>query len=133
GSLYEVSGALVKITKVDQTSATGTIVRPATTAPAVGAPARLLAYAFPPAVLRVSVADLAPAARSALAQQLSGISDVELVTNAQEFAHLLVRPKGDGYIVIGLDGAVRHKVVASSPAQAAAALAPFLRQEIGAH
>jgi hypothetical protein len=133
GSLYKIGGELVRVSKVDATHAQATVVKAGEPAAAAGSKAHLLAYAFPPSVLRVSVADLAPAARAALTKELSGITGVELVTNATEFAHVLVRPKGDQYIVIGLDGAVRHKVPATSPAAAAAALGTVLRQEIGAH
>lgn len=84
------------------------------------------------ATLRVSVADLSGSARSSIAASLRAVPSVTVSSRKSDPAHLSVRREGEEYVVVGMDGAVRHRVSATSPAGGAAALAPLLREEQGA-
>jgi hypothetical protein len=124
GSTYKAGEVTLRVTKVETgralASAIGGSVKP-------GDRARLISYAAPDAVLKVSVAGLAPATRTALSAQLKNAPGITLVEGARDFAHLLVRPKDGAYTIIGLDGSTRH--VAAKPAD----VAELLTQEVGAH
>ena len=86
-----------------------------------------ISYVAPSTTLRVSVAGIAATTRAALAAQLKSNPAIALVEGARDFAHLLVRPKDNEYVILGLDGAVRHS--AADVAQ----VATLLVQESGAH
>ena len=142
GSVYEVGGVRLLVTRVDaettharraaRTELRGLqAVQGDTLAP--GAPARLVAFAYPPAELRVSLADLGPDARSAMRAAIGDIEFLRLIDDVGEFAHLIVRPSQDGYVVLGLDGFVRHHLAASGAAAAAALLRPILQREVQAN
>jgi hypothetical protein len=124
GSTYRAGDATLRITKVDATSALanaiGGAIKP-------GDRARLTTYVAPSTVLRVSVAGLAAATRAALAGQLRSNPGIVLVEGARDFAHLIVRPRENNYVILGLDGAARH--TAGDIAQ----VATLLAQEAGAH
>jgi hypothetical protein len=125
GSTYAVGGTTLRITKVDANRATA-LAQGGTPAP--GDHAKLVAYKYPPSDLRVSIADVARASRPALATELGRIAGVSVIQQPAQFAHVLIRPaeKG-GYIVIGLDGSIRHTVSASSD------LSRVIEQESEAH
>jgi hypothetical protein len=124
GSSYKVGTATLRVTKVEAARAFATAIGGTVKA---GDRARLLNYVAPSSDLKVSVAGLAPATRAAVAAQLKTTPGITLVEGARDFAHLLVRPKDNDYVIIGLDGATRH--TASKPAD----LATLLAQESGAH
>ncbi|HEX2095278.1 MAG TPA: DUF4384 domain-containing protein [Longimicrobiaceae bacterium] len=84
------------------------------------------------ATLRVSVADLPSSARSSVAASLRAVPSVVVSSRRRDPAHLTIRREGEEFVVVGMDGAVRHRVAAPTPAAGAAALAPLLREEQGA-
>jgi hypothetical protein len=100
---------------------------------APGAAAHLVAYAYPPAELRVSLADVPAASRGSIAAALHGIQNLSVVTGTGEFAHLLVRPSQNGFVILGLDGFARHHVPAANAAAAARLLRPILEREVQAN
>ena len=124
GSTYAVGSTTLRITKVDANRATAVAQGGV---PAPGDHAKLVAYKYPPSDLRVSIADVARANRPTLATELGRIAGVSVIQQPAQFAHLLVRPaeKG-GYIVLGLDGSIRHTVAASE-------LARVIEQESESH
>ena len=124
GSTYKVGNATLRVTRVENTRAIASAIGGAVKA---GDRARLINYVMPDAALKVSVAGLSPATRSAVAGQLKNAPGITLVEGARDFAHLLVRPREEGYVIIGLDGATRHN------AANAASVAALLTQEAGAH
>lgn len=124
GSTYRAGDVTLRITKVEGGRAFASAIGGTAK---VGERARLISYMAPTANLKVSVAGLAPATRTAIANQLKAVPGITLVEGAREFAHLLIRPKDSDWSIIGLDGATRH--VAAQPAQIAA----LLTQEAGAH
>ena len=124
GSTYKVGTATLRVTKVENSRAFATSIGGVVKA---GDRARLTNYVAPSTDLKVSVAGLAPATRAALVAQLKTVPGITLVEGTRDFAHLLVRPKDNDYVIIGLDGATRH--TASKPAD----LATLLTQEAGAH
>jgi hypothetical protein len=90
--------------------------------------AKLVAYKYPDGGLRVSIADVARAARTTVAAELGRIPGVTIVQQPGQFAHLLVRPGvKSGYVVIGLDGAIRHEAAANPD------LVRAIEQESSAH
>lgn len=126
GSTYTVGTASLRITSVDAIRATAQILRGNVRA---GDRAKLTTFTYPPAELRVSLSDIAPANRTEIAQALRSMSAITLVDNRTDFAHLLVRPAERGYVILGLDGAIRHVVDAGD----AAAIAELVGREAGAH
>ncbi|MEX0892269.1 MAG: caspase family protein [Gemmatimonadota bacterium] len=126
GSRFRAGGAELVITSVAGERARARVEGGSVSA---GDRARLVAYAYPPAELRVSVAGLAPATRAEVASALRLDQGVVLVPGARDFAHLLVRPAEDGYAILGLDGATRNL----QPLMDAVAVAAALRRELAAH
>lgn len=124
GSTYKSGAVTLRVTKVEGNKALASAIGGTAK---VGDRARLISYVAPDAVLKVSVAGLAPATRAEVAAQMKGVPGVTLVEGARDFAHLLVRPKDNSYAIIGLDGATRH--VVAKPAD----VAVLLTQEAGAH
>ena len=124
GSTYRVGDATLRVTKVDSDKALASVSGGSVKA---GDRARLTNYIAPGTDLKVSVAGLAPATRSVLVAQLKNISGIKLVEGARDFAHLLVRPHEDSYVIIGLDGATRH--IVAKPAE----VGTLLVQEAGSH
>jgi metacaspase-1 len=124
GSTYKSGAVTLRVTKVEGARAFASSIGGAVKA---GDRARLISYVAPEASLKVSVAGLAPATRSALAAQLKAVPGITLVEGARDFAHLLIRPKDAQYAIIGLDGATRHVV------DQAADMGALLAQEAGAH
>jgi hypothetical protein len=123
GSVYRVGNVSLRVTKVESTRAFANAIGGGVK---TGDRARLISYVAPEAMLRVSVAGLAPATRAAIAAQLKDVPGITLLDGARDFAHLLVRPKESDYAIIGLDGATRH--VVSKPGD----IATLLTQEAGA-
>ena len=128
GSIYQAGGARLRVTRVESGRAVA-VVEAGT--PAVGSAARLAAFPLPEPSLRVSVAGLAEATRATLARSAASVPGLVLVSGPREFAHLVVRPAEAGWVVLGLDGAVRHQVPAG--AEAENRMARLLAQEAGAH
>jgi len=141
GSIYAVGPALLRVTDVEEHVIRATVtsselrgieaVRRDTLAP--GATAHLVAYAYPPAELRVSLADLPAPARATVAAGLADIEALRIVDQTGEFAHLIVRPSESGYVILGLDGFVRHHVPAANAGAAAQLLRPILEREAQAN
>jgi hypothetical protein len=132
GSLYQVGNAVMRITGVDGGTARAELV--SGSAPPRGAPARIVAYAFPRAVLRVSVADVDAATGAALRQAVgTGGGTVAFIASPREFAHLLVRPGERGYVIIGMDGAVRHELLLADRTAALRGVAERLKAEAATH
>jgi hypothetical protein len=130
GSVYKAGSATLRVSSVKGDAASATIV--SGSAPRVGMPARLSSYVYPQALLKVSVASLDAATRTAIDAATRGTSALTLVTDPKEFAHLIIRPSTDGYVVIGMDGATRHEV-AGGRAKAAAELGRILHDEAAAN
>lgn len=124
GSTYKSGDVTLRVTKVESSKAVVSAIGGTVKA---GDRARLINYVAPNAELKVSVAGLSAATRAAVAAQLKNAPGVTLVEGAREFAHLLVRPKDDSYVIIGLDGSTRH--VAAKPAD----IAGLVAREAGAH
>lgn len=129
GSTWSAGNATLRISSIDAVKATAQLVRGSTKA---GDKAKLVSFAYPRAELRVSVSDIAVANRAALAQALGSIAGVNLVQNRNDFAHLLIRPQENGYVILGMDGAVRHTVEANGTA-AVSTIAELIGREAGAH
>ena len=128
GSVYSTGSTTLRITKVEAAKA---IASAEGGSAKKGDRAKLVSYKYPSTQLLVSVADLAPATRTAISAKLAAVGGVTVVQGARQFAHLLVRPaEGSGYNIIGMDGATRHAVSGSS---AAADVARLIAQESGAH
>jgi hypothetical protein len=127
GSVYEVGAARLRVTTVEPNRALAQAEGGSVQA---GDRAKLVEFMYPEVNLRVSIADVARAARAGLASELARIPGVTVVQQPREFAHLLVRPgaKG-GYMVIGLDGATRHSVGANAVGE----LIRTIEQESSAH
>ncbi|HUF13354.1 MAG TPA: DUF4384 domain-containing protein [Longimicrobiales bacterium] len=141
GSIYRVGTELLRVTEVgaDAIRATraSTSLRGmeavARDSLAPGARARLVAYAYPPVELRVSLADLPAAAQESVAAALADMESLLLVRDVGEFAHLIVRPAQTGFVVLGLDGFVRHHLPAEGPDAAGRLLRPILEREVQAN
>lgn len=134
GSYYSVGPAVLRIEDVLPDRALARVL--AEDVPEglliAGAEARLVAYRYPEAVLRVGIAGLSAGTRVAIRRALRDKPGIALQDDATSFAHLLVRPHGEGYAIIGMDGAVRHEVETLDVDLAVADLAPLLLQEYGA-
>lgn len=130
GSVYRAGKATLRVTSVKGDGAAATIVSGA--APSAGMPARLISYVYPQALLKVSVADLDAATRTAIAAAAQGTPGLTIVNQPRDFAHLLIRPSTNGYVVIGMDGAIRHEV-GGGRAKAAVELGRILHDEAGAN
>ena len=125
GSVYAVGSTTLRITSVDFNRAVAQAEGGSVQA---GDHARLVAYKYPDTGLRVSIADVARAARPTVATELGRIPGVTVVQQPGQFAHLLVRPGvKSGYVVIGLDGATRHEAAANAD------LVRAIEQESSAH
>jgi hypothetical protein len=122
---YPVDGEpIARIQRPDGSFLSGalTAVRPP---PPVPAPAEVGAR------LRVSLQALPPEAARVVAASFAGTAGVVEAPRGSE-PHLAVASVAGGYVVLGRDGSVRHRVEASSPVEGAAALRPVLDQELGA-
>ena len=141
GSIYAVGSTLLRVVHVadDEIHAVRTstelrgIQASARDTLAPGASAHLVAYAYPPAQLRISLGDVPAASRAPIAAALGGIDNLTVVTGTGEFAHLLVRPSQNGFVVLGLDGFARHHVPAANAAAAAQLLRPIIEREVQAN
>lgn len=129
GSLLETPEGILRVTRSDERSARAEVVRG--NVPEVGAAARLAAYTFADPRLRVSVADLSAASRDGIAAELSSEDRITLQQGRQTYADLLVRPAENGWVVLGADGATRHRV-SGDPRSAGSRVAALLRQELAA-
>ena len=81
--------------------------------------------------LHVSLQGLPPEAARVLAASVAGTPGVVEAPRGSE-PHLAIAPDRDGFVVLGRDGFVRHRIDAASPFEGAAALRPVLMQELGA-
>jgi hypothetical protein len=141
GSLYDDGANLLLVEDVTENRASASVVGDGTrgiqavtrsaSSAAIGA-AHLVARAYPEARLRVTVADLPQPLRAALGSALGAASGVTLQPDPEAVAELIVRPENAGYVVLGIDGSLRHQIAESRPAAAAAALVPILRKEFSA-
>lgn len=98
---------------------------------AVRPPSPALATAEIGSRLRVSLQGLAPEAARVLSASVAGTPGVVEAPRGGE-THLAIAADRDGFVVLGRDGSVRHRIDASSPVEGAAALRPVLAQELGA-
>lgn len=130
GSVYTAGGTTLRVTAVE-----GDVARAALlsgSAPAAGSRATLTAFAFPEAALSVSLADVDAATRAAVRQAAGATTGIRFTDSARDFAHLILRPAENGYVVIGMDGATRHQIDGNR-AGAARSVAAELQKEAGAH
>ncbi|HKJ93702.1 MAG TPA: DUF4384 domain-containing protein, partial [Longimicrobiales bacterium] len=140
-SLYKAGPALLRIDDVMPEQAHASVVSKATRgitvvakdALAVGSRARLVAYRYPDQILTVSIADLPTAAQSALRQGLMNNPALSLLGTGDAFSQYIVRPRGDYYVVLNLDGFPRDSVAAPDPATGAGNLVPVLQREFEAY
>ncbi len=130
GSMYRAGAAVLRVTSVTSSGASAAIVSGAP--PRAGASATLTAYAYPRVGLKVSVADLTPATRTSVEAATRAIPGLTVVTQPRDFAHLIIRPSADGYVIIGMDGALRHEIKGGR-AQATAEIGRVLRNEADAN
>ena len=141
GSIYAVGSTLLRVVHVadDEIHALRTstelrgIAASARDTLAPGATAHLVAYAYPPAALRVSIADVPAGSRGPIVSALTGIENLEVVTGTGEFAHMIVRPSQNGFVLLGMDGFARHHVPAANAGAAAQLLRPILEREVAAN
>ncbi|HYR12289.1 MAG TPA: DUF4384 domain-containing protein [Longimicrobium sp.] len=98
---------------------------------AVRPPLPALAPAEVGARLRVSLQALSPETARVVAASFAGTSGIVEAPRGSQ-PHLAVAAEANGYLVLGRDGSVRHRVEARSPVEGAAALRPVLEQEMGA-
>lgn len=98
---------------------------------AVRPPAPVLAPAEIGSRLRVSLQGLPPEAARVLSASVAGTPGVVEAPRGSE-PHLAIAADRDGFVVLGRDGSVRHRIEAASPVEGAAALRPVLAQELGA-
>ena len=124
GSTYKAGDVTLRVTKVENSKAFASAIGGSVKA---GDRARLVSYVAPSAALKVSVAGVSAATRAAVAAGLKNAPTVTLVQGASDFAHLLVRPKDDGFVIIGLDGATRHTAAKATD------IAALIAKEAGAH
>lgn len=130
GSVYTAGGSTLRVTAVEGDIARATVLSGGV--PARGAAATLTAFAFPAAVLSVSLADVDDATRTAVRQAAGAAAGIRFTDSPRDFAHLILRPAENGYVVIGMDGATRHQI-AGDRTSAARALAAELQKEAGAN
>jgi len=131
GSLYKVGNATLRVTDVTGDGATARVETG--TAPARGSKAQLIAYAYPDNTLRVSLADVDAATRTAITAAMGASPSIRFMSSPRDFAQLIVRPSERGYVVIGMDGALRHTLTAADRNAGAKAVAAALQTELGAH
>jgi len=140
-SLYKAGQALLSIDEVMPEQAMASVVTRETRgftviardALAAGSRARLVAYRYPDQILRVSIADLPSAAQSELRQALMMNPALALIGSRDAYANYIVRPRGDYYVVLNLDGFPRDSVEAPDPVTGAQALVPVLQREFQAY
>ena len=134
-SIYTAGEAVLEVTDVGPdraearlagTGAPGDGATPASEL-AVGSEARLVAYRYPDAVLRVTVSDLPEPVQNELRSELRSVPSLQPVRDPTAFSHLLVRPRNDHYVVLTLEGFPRDSVSATD----VGALAELLRREFG--
>lgn len=141
GSVYAVGRTLLRVEHVadDEIHATRSntelrglaAVQADSLAP--GARAHLVAFAYPPADLSVSLADVPATARASFSSALAGLTMLRIVTEAGEFADLIVRPSQNGFVVLGLDGFARHNIAAADADAAARQLRTIFEREVQAN
>ena len=135
-SIYMAGNDVIELTDVDPERATGRVATRETRGIgvtrvgelAVGSRARLVAYRYPDAMLRVMVGDLPQQIQSSLRGELVSVPSLVLVSEAIDFSHLIVRPRNNHFVVLNLDGFPRDSVPA---ADGAPALAELLKREFG--
>ena len=141
GSVYAVGRTLLRVEHVtdheiratrSNTELRGlTVARGDTLAP--GARAHLVAFAYPPAELSVSLADVPAAARAPMAAALADVPSLRVVTESGQFADMIVRPSQNGFVVLGLDGFARHQLPGANAAAAVRQLRTILEREVQAN
>lgn len=135
-SIYTAGNDILEITDVDPERATARVATRETRGIgvtrrgelAVGSRARLVAYRYPDAMLRVMVGDLPEQVQSRLRGELVSVPSLVLISQAIDFSHLIVRPRNDHFVVLNLDGFPRDSVPATAGAPA---LAELLKREYG--
>jgi hypothetical protein len=129
GSVFETpAGARLVVQTVDPDSSS---VKVASGSVTNGDMARLTGYRYSESPLRVNVSGIDSESTAALARELQGFNAIQLVTQPDAFAHLLVRRRGTDLRVIGADGFVRHDGIPSG-IKGASQLAGYLKQEAAA-
>ncbi len=135
-SLYRAGDDFLEITDVDPDRAEARVATRETRgigvsrvgALAEGGLARLVAYRYPDAMLRVMVGDLPDQVQARLRSELVSVPALVLISDAIDFSHLLVRPRNNHFVVLNLDGFPRDSVPATD---GAAGLAELLKREFG--
>lgn len=139
GSLYHTGKNLVRVDRVTPNAAFASVVPGG--ARGMGADANdleriavgvahLIAYDYPDPTLSVTVADLPTSVRSELSAELSGTAGLVLQPDTAQIADLIIRSEGSDFVVIGLDGSLRHSVEQSG--STASELARILEKELSA-
>ncbi len=140
-SLYMAGTALLRVDDVAAERARASVVSRDTRgltvvtgdSLAVGSRARLVAYRYPDRILRVSIADLPTTARDTLRQALMANPGLALLSGGDAVSEYIVRPRGDSYVVLNLDGFPRDSVPAPDAVAGARNLVPLLRREFEAY
>jgi hypothetical protein len=125
GSVYRVGNALLAVSAVEGTRARARVV--SGTPPAAGAQAVLSAYAYPEAVLHVTVGEATAAVLAEV--QAHPIPNVSLLRDPLMPSELILRRDGAAYLLVGADGTLRRRVAGSTQQAIGHALAEALRHE----
>jgi hypothetical protein len=125
GSVYRVGDAELTVASVEGARATARLTGGA--APSRGASAVLAAYDYPAAVLHVT-AGTVPAAILSFVQR-HPVANVALLNDPLTPSELSIRGDGPAYLLVGPDGAIRHRLVGHTPDEIGQQLAEVLRHE----
>lgn len=135
-SIYSAGSETLEITNVDPDRADARVASRETRGIgvsragelAVGSQARLVAYRYPEAMLRVMVGDLPEQVQTQLRGQLVSVPSLVLINDPIDFAHLLVRPRNGYFVVLNLEGFPRDSVAET---EGAVGVATLLKREYG--
>ncbi len=106
GSTFSTdSGARMVVEQVRQGRATARVLEGSV---GDGDRAMLEGYRFSSATLLVSVAGIDSETADAVVAQLGSVAGVDAVRGEDDFAHLLLRRRGNTIRLVGMDGAIRH-------------------------
>jgi hypothetical protein len=129
GSVFATDGgARLRVSAVGQRETRADVVSGSVS---VGERAELVAHVFGDTPLLVNVGAIDSQLADALRGLVARDGAIRLVEGDDDFAHLLVRRRGDEIRVVGSDGFARHEGIAAAPG-AMADLAEILRKEAAA-
>ena len=105
GSVFATAaGARMVVRSVDQGAARAEILTGSVTP---GDEAHMEGYRFPRSTLRINMDGIDSATATAVAEELSGVPAIEIVSG-DTYADLFLRRRGNNIRIVGMDGALRH-------------------------